>query len=149
MAVPVSAGLLADVSGYHEALTAYRTGDVSPIVLSFARAALRAVENARRLVREIDEIRAGWDERLTVRRSSNAWKLLDVVARRPVLNAEAAARELGIQRPNVYPPLTALVDAGILTSKSEHRLGPFWCSDEVLDAVDAFAARAGRREAAR
>lgn len=149
VAVPVSAGLLADVSGYHEALTDYRAGDVSPIVLSFARAALRAVENARRLVQEIDEIRVGWNERLTVRRSSNAWKLLDVVARRPVLDAEAAARELGVQRPNIYPPLTALVDAGILTSKSEHRLGPFWRSDEVLDAVDAFAARAGRREAAR
>lgn len=36
-----------------------------------------------------------------------------------------------------------------LMSKTEHRLGPFWRSEEILDAIDAFAARAGRRERAR
>ncbi|WP_308193865.1 Fic family protein [Microbacterium sp. SS28] len=147
VAVPVSAGLLADVEGYHRALTAYREGDVSPIVTAFADAALRAVGNTRTLVAELDRIRASWNDRLTVRRSSNAWKLLDVLVRRPVLSSAAAAAELGVQQPNVYPPLTALVDAGILKSKAEHQLGPFWRSDEVLTALDEFAKRAGRREA--
>jgi Fic family protein len=147
VAVPVSAGLLADVEGYHRALTAYREGDVSPIVTSFADAALRAVGNTRTLVAELDEIRAGWNNRLAVRRSSNAWKLLDVLLRRPVVTSAAAAAELGVQQPNVYPPLTALVDAGILKSKAEHKLGPFWRNDEVLAALDRFARRAGRREA--
>ncbi len=147
VAVPVSAGLLADVEGYHRALTAYRDGDLSPIVSAFADAAMRAVANTRELIADLDQIRTDWDRRLTVRRSSNAWKLLDVLLRRPVLTSAAAADELGVQQPNVYPPLTALVDAGILKSKAEHRLGPFWCSDEVLDAIDRFARRAGRREA--
>jgi Fic family protein len=146
VAVPVSAGLLADVEGYHAALTAYRAGQVDPIVEAFAAASLRAVANARQLVAEIDQIRARWEGRLTARRNSNAWKLLDVIARRPVLTAAAAAEELGVRTPNVYPPLRALVAAGILTSKQEHRLGPFYRSDEVLAAVDAFAGRAGRRE---
>ncbi|WP_137844221.1 Fic family protein [Microbacterium sp. 2FI] len=147
VAVPVSAGLLADVEGYHRALTAYRDGDVSPIVTAFADAALRAVGNTRALVADLDQIRAGWNDRLTVRRSSNAWKLLDVFLRRPVLNSAAAAAELGVKQPNVYPPLTALVEAGIVKSKAEHQLGPFWRSDEVLAALDQFARRAGRREA--
>lgn len=146
VAVPVSAGLLADVEGYHRALTAYRDGDVSPVVRAFAEASLRAVGNARQLVAEIDSIRSSWAERLTVRRNSGAWRLLDVLARQPVLDAATAARELGVQRPNVYPPMRALVEAGIAQSKAEHRLGPFWRSDEVLAAVDAFAQRAGRRE---
>ena len=98
--------------------------------------------NGRRLVEEIDEIRAGWDERLTVRKSSKAWPLLDVLTRRPVLTSAAAAEELGVRQPNVYPPLRALTEAGILQSKSEHRLGLFWRSDEVLAAIDAFAERA-------
>lgn len=147
VAVPVSAGLLADVAGYHRALTAYREGDVSPIVAAFADAAMRAVGNTRELVAELDRIREDWNRRLTVRRSSNAWRLLDVLLRRPVLTSAAAAAELGVRQPNVYPPLTALVDAGILKSKAEHRLGPFWRSDEVLAAIDHFAERAGRREA--
>lgn len=46
----------------------------------------------------------------------------------------------------MYPPLRALTDAGIVKSKAEHKLGPFWRSDEVLAAIDAFAERAGRRQ---
>jgi len=147
VAVPVSAGLLADVDGYHDALKAYRAGDIDPIVAAFSAASLRAVGNARQLVADIDAIRKSWDARLTVRSNSNAWKLLDVLAHRPVLNSATAANELGVQQPNVYPPLRALVEAGIVKSKTEHQLGPFWRSDEVLAAIDAFAARAGRRSA--
>lgn len=147
IAVPVSAGLLADVDGYHAALTAYRAGDVNPIIRAFADASRRAISNARLLVTEIDDIRAAWNERLTVRRDSNAWRVLDILTRRPVLDSATAARELGVLQPNVYPSLRALVDAGIVKSKAEHRLGPFWRSDEILAAVDRFARRAGRREA--
>ncbi|MFV0372932.1 hypothetical protein [Microbacterium sp.] len=70
-----------------------------------------------------------------------------MLVRRPVLTSAAAAAELGVQPPNIYPPLTALVDAGILKSKAEHRRGPLWRSDEVLTAIDRSAQRAGRREA--
>ncbi|UFU03880.1 Fic family protein [Ruania suaedae] len=146
LAIPVSAGLLADVEGYHRALTAYRAGDPEPIVLAFTDAIARAVANSRTLVAELEGVRARWESRLRVRRDSHAWRLLDVAARRPVLSAAMAAEELGVQQPNVYPPLRALTDAGILTSKREHRLGPFWRADEVLAAVDSFAERAGRRE---
>jgi Fic family protein len=146
VAVPVSAGLLADVEGYHDALMAYRAGDLTPIVRAFSDAAQRAVGNARQLIEELDGIRSEWDARLTARRDSNAWRLLEVLLSRPVLDSATAARQLGIAQPNVYPPLRALVDAGIVTSKAEHQLGPFWRSDEVLAAIDAFAKRAGRRE---
>lgn len=149
VAVPVSAGLLADVNGYHAALDAYRAGDVQPIVQQFSAASLRAVAKARQLVTDIDRIRTEWNVRLTVRKNSNAWKLLDILARRPVLDSATAAAELGVQQPNVYPPLRALTDAGIVKSKAEHKLGPFWRSDEVLAAIDAFAERAGRRGACR
>lgn len=146
-ALPVSAGLLANVEGYHAALTSYRAGDIEPIVMAFSEAAARAVRNTRTLVAELEGVHASWRSRLRVRSNSKAWPLLDVLVRRPVLTAALAAQELGIQHPNVYPALHALTDAGIVKSKNEHRLGPFWRADEVLAAVDAFAARAGRREA--
>lgn len=147
VAVPVSAGLLADIEGYRHALTAYRRGDIDPIIEAFANASIRAINNARKLVADIDAIRGSWNVRLAARRSSNAWRLLDILTHRPVLDSATVAAELGGQRPNAYPPLRALVDAGIVKSKAEHRLGPFWRSDEILAAIDAFARRAGRREA--
>jgi hypothetical protein len=42
-------------------------------------------------------------------------------------------------------PLRALTGAENVKSKSEHGLRPFWRSDEILAAIDAFADRAGRR----
>lgn len=147
IALPVSAGLLADLEGYHGALTAYRGGDVEPIVLAFAHAIARAIRNTRTLVAELDDVRALWESRLHARRNSNAWRLLDVLMRRPVISAALAAQELGVKQPNVYPPLHALTESGIVKSKNEHRLGPFWRADDVLAAIDRFAERAGRREA--
>lgn len=146
IAVPVSAGLLADVPRYHRALTEYRKGNVDPIVRIFAEAAFRAVENSTQLVADLREIRQSWNSRLTARKNSNAWRLLDILIEHPVLNSATAAEELGVAQPNIYPPLKALVDAGIAKSKAEHRLGPFWRSDEILSAIDAFAERAGRRQ---
>lgn len=144
--VPVSAGLLADVAGYHGALGAYRSGDPSPIVRALSRAALRACENARSLVGEIVCVRADWEGRLSARRNSNARRLLDVVVRRPVLDARSAAADLDIAPTNVYAPLRALVDAGVLEERNEYRFGTVWRSDEILAALDRFAERAGRRE---
>ncbi|GGH51227.1 Fic family protein [Microbacterium album] len=148
VAVPVSGGLLADVDGYHHALTAYRSGDPEPIVARFTEASVRAVANARELVSDIDEVRAGWRERVRARSDSGVWRVLEVVARTPVVDAALVARELGIRPQNAYPLLRELTEQGVLTVKAEHRAGTFWRSDEILHAVDRFAERAGRRQRA-
>lgn len=145
ISVPVSAGLLADIDSYHQALANYHEGKISPIVIAFSEASLRAVQNSRLLLNEIDEIRESWNSQLRVRRDSKAWQLLDVITRMPVINSRIAAEQLGVAQPNVYAPLQALTDAGILQSKKEHRMGPFWRSDEILGAIDQFAERADRR----
>ncbi len=145
VAVPVSAGLLADVDGYHAALTAYRTGDLEPIVASFAEASLRAVTNARQLVAEIDAIVDGWRTRVKARSDSGVWRVLEVIARTPVVDAALVASALGIKTQNAYPLLRDLTAQGILNAKTEHRFGTVWRSDEVLKAIDRFAERAGRR----
>ena len=63
--VPVSAGLLADTDGYIAALTAYRQGDVTPIVERFAEASARATANGRQLVAELRAIRESWNDGLS------------------------------------------------------------------------------------
>jgi len=148
VAVPVSAGLLADIGGYHQALTAYRAGDLELIVARFTEASVRAVGNARQLVAEIDQVRAGWKERVRARSDSGVWRVLDIVARTPVVDAPLVARELGIRPQNAYPLLRDLTEQGVLNAKAEYQLGTFWRSDEILKAVDGFAARAGRRQPA-
>lgn len=61
-----------------------------------------------------------------------------------MLNAEVISSELGIDSGNVNRSVRPLIGAGILT-RSESRRNQIWRSAQVLGALDAFAARAGRR----
>ncbi|MBF5083579.1 Fic family protein [Quadrisphaera sp. INWT6] len=143
--VPVSAGLLTDVGGYFDALTAYRTGEVDPIVEELAHGALAAVVNGRRLAVELRAARARWDDVVVARRDSAAWRLADLLLRQPVVDSPTIARELGLSSANAARPLAPLVEAGVVRETTGRDRGRLWQADEVLAALDAFAARAGRR----
>jgi hypothetical protein len=47
--------------------------------------------------------------------------------------------------PNAYPPLEPLVRAGVLVEFTDKKRNQMWRTPEVLEALDRFAVRAGRR----
>ena len=143
--VPVSAGLLTDVSAYHDALTAYRAGDVEPIIEQLALAGDDAIRNARTLIDRLRATTAGWRDTVKPRNGSQLERVLDYAARQPVFTAATASVALGIGVTNIYPHLRRLADVGILKQKTEYKMGQVWRSDEVLVELDQFAERAGRR----
>lgn len=143
--VPISAGLLTDVSGYHEALTSYRRGDLEPIVRQFAEASADAISNSNVLIGELRETAAAWANRAKPRPGSQLERVLSYAARQPVFTAGTLAAALAIAAPNVYPHLRKLAELGILKQKPEHKIGQVWRADDVLQALDRFAERAGRR----
>ncbi|CAN5642327.1 Fic family protein [soil metagenome] len=144
--VPVSAGLLADTSGYFAALTSYRDGDAAPIVERFSQAAILAITNGRHLVADLRDIREAWNGVLTARADSAVWKVADLLTRRPVVNAVLLAQELGIKSSNAHRYLNPLTEAGILIETSSGPRNRVWRSSEILSALDSFAERAGRRD---
>jgi Fic family protein len=146
--VPISAGLLVDVDTYFDALSAYRDGDPEPIVRQVAEASYAAVTNGRQLVADLRAVRQEWQSRVRVRRDATAWRVADLLLRHPVINAGLVSDELGIAAPNVYRTIEPLVTAEVLTSSGRQR-DRVWHAREVLLAVDAFAARAGRRSRVR
>ena len=143
--VPVSAGLLTDTETYFEALTAYRTGNPILIVQRLSDAAFRAIGNGRELVGELHTVRERWSERLNARSHSAAWRLLDVVTRQPVINSPLVQKELGVTATNALRAIGRLVDAEVLQEVSGNRRNQLWQASEVLDALDQFAERSGRR----
>lgn len=146
--VPVSAGLLADVDKYFAALDAYRDGNPVAIVQRLSEAAFGAVANGRQLVGDLRSIRAEWDSRVKVRRGATAWRIADLLLRHPVVNSGLLATELGMAGQNTYRSLQPLVDAGVVVEFSDKKRGQLWRAPEVLDALDRFAVRAGRRNRA-
>ncbi len=143
--VPISAGLLVDTRAYFDALTAYREGDVAPIVDSLAQATDDAVANARILVADLREARGGWASTVAARSDSAVWPLMDLVLRHPVLNTAVVQDELGVSHTNAMRAIERLAAAGALAEVGGRRRSILWQSDEVLGALDRFAERVGRR----
>ncbi|HWJ65921.1 MAG TPA: Fic family protein [Nocardioides sp.] len=145
LTVPVSAGLLTDTTAYFDALTAYRAGDVEPIVRQFVNASFRAVDNGRRLVDDLDGIHDRWSERLPARRGSAARRLLPVLLSQPAINVAFVVGATGVALSAAQRAVEQLESAGILARSGGGRRNRAWVAPEVIDALDAFAARAGRR----
>ena len=143
--VPVSAGLLSDTDEYFAALTAYREGDLAPIVERFADASERAVANGRQLITQLREIRASWNDRVTARSDSAVWRVADLLTRRPVVNGVLLREELGISTDHPRRHLGPLTEAGIVVEFTDRARNRAWRAPEILDALDDFAERAGRR----
>jgi Fic family protein len=143
--VPVSAGLLSDTDAYFDSLTAYRRGEPATIIELLAEASFRAIDNGRKLVADLASVRAAWDERITVRRGAAAHRLADLLVRQPVVDSPLVQRELGVAATNANTAIDHLVEKGVLQKVSGNYRNRKWAATEVLDELDAFATRAGRR----
>lgn len=140
--IPISSGLLTDTAAYFATLTDYREGDPQPIVRMFAESTFSAIDNGRRLVDDITEIKAAWENRSL---TPSARKLLDVLVRESAVSAEMLAERAGVTVASTYRAVDSLEEAGILKPAGKVRGRKVWIAPEVIDALDAFAIRAGRR----
>lgn len=142
--VPVSAGLLGDTRGYFDALTAYREGEITPIVVAFLHAVQAAIENGRQLVHDVLAFREAAYQQTSARRGSAGWRLVDLLTQQPVITAGAAAAELGVTPQNMQSGIDRLVGDGILTQTGGDRRYRVYQAGAMLTALDAFARRARR-----
>jgi len=110
----------------------------------FADAAFAAVANGRVLVGDLRSVRSEWRQRIKARRGAASWRVADLLLRQPVVNVGVVAQECGVAPQNVYRALEPLLEAEVLVTSGARR-ARIWWAPEVLAAVDAFAARAGRR----
>lgn len=143
--LPLAAGLLEDPDVYFAALDAYRDGDIDAVVRLIARAALRGADLGRWLGQELTELRRSWQERAHARKGASDWRILDTLTRRPVVDAAGVSTDLGISSANARKALDRLEDDGILLSAQIAKGRRAWRSPEVLELLDEFAERAGRR----
>lgn len=144
--VPVSAGLLADIDTYFAALTAYRDGDHEPIVALSANASFRAIDNGRTLVNDVHTTRDDWRSKIRARTDATVWPLADLALRQPVLDSEIVQRELGVAPHNANTAIEALENIGAIKKVAGNYRNRKWAATEVLEALDRFAERAGRRQ---
>ncbi|ROP72658.1 Fic family protein [Curtobacterium sp. PhB115] len=148
LTIPVSSGILTDLDAYFDGLGAYRRGDPSAIVDVFSAASIAGLRNAEHLARDIRALGDAWEGRLRgLRSDATARKIVELSVEHPVLNARLAAERTGASAPAIGNAFEQLVERGVLRSGNSKRRNRIWVNLEVIDALDAFAARSGRRQA--
>jgi Fic family protein len=145
--VPVSAGLLHDLDAYFGSLDAYRSGDPDAIVTAVAEAAFAAINNGRHLVADIRSASERWDAVVVARSDSSVHKLKEYLIGQPVVNVRTVAAALSVSEIASAGSIARLEDAGVLTRTSVDARNRLWQATEILEALDAFAARARRARA--
>lgn len=145
LTVPVSAGLLTDTSAYFQALTDYREGYVETIIRQFINASFRAIGNGRILIDDLEQVYEGWSESLASRRGSAARRLLPHLLNQPAVNIAYVETATGVALSAAQRAVEQLEEAGILRRAGGGQRNRVWIAQDVIDALDAFAERVGRR----
>ena len=143
--LPLSAVLLADVDSYFRSLDAYRCGEPLVIVELFIEAAARAAALGRSAGRRIGRTVEAMLERSPGRAGTPDRAIIELLARRPVLDAGSAATAVGVSEAAARRSLERLEAAGLLRG---YLIGPHrraWRSPEILDLMDDVASAPGRR----
>lgn len=145
LTVPVSAGLLTDTSAYFKALTDYREGYVESIIGQFVSASFRGIRNGRALVEDLEGVYQDWSDRLPARRGSAARRLLPHLLNQPAVSVAHVQTATGVALSAAQRAVEQLEEAGVLTRTGGNRRNRVWIAQDVIDALDAFAERVGRR----
>ncbi|NJC21456.1 Fic family protein [Arthrobacter pigmenti] len=144
--IPVSSGLLTDTATYFESLTAYREGDIQPIVELFAESTFRAIDNGRQLGAEIEEARNEYKGRVMHSKSKVAHDVVDFLTSEPAITAQMLKHRTDASESAVYRAMEVLLDAEVLKPAGKVKGMAVYIATDIIDALDDFAARAGRRQ---
>lgn len=142
--VPISAGLLTDTAAYFAALTAYRDGDINPIIARFVEATFLAIGNGRLLAQQLVEIHDAWSASIRARRTATIWHVLPLLLSQPVVTSAHVQHVAGVSQPAADQIIARLREAGILTKASAGQRYVTWVATDVTGALDDFAERARR-----
>ncbi len=142
---PISAGLLSSIDNYFDALTAYREGEIEPIIIRLAEASFEAVTSGRWLVEQLAQVRSNWNSHHRFRAGSAAQKMPDLLLQQPVVSTAFVAKELNVSVVAATNAIEQLEGLQILTRANFGSRNRLWQAPEVLDILDDFASRVRRR----
>lgn len=144
--IPISAGLLTDTSSYFAALMTYRDGNIVPIVQQLCQASRTAALHGRWLIDELASTRESWLETVRPRAGSTSRTLLGVLLGQPAITIAWVQEQLGVSNTAARRAVDQLTAAGIITETTDRRRDRVFIARDVIDILEEFAVRAGRRD---
>ena len=123
----------------------YSRGNLQALAAPRSQAAFAAVSNGRRLDSDLSDIYAGWEHAISARGDAAVWRVLPLLVGRPAVTIRFIQSSTGVSQPTAQNAVDQLVTAGVLAQTSDNRRNRVWLANEVIAALDGFAARTGRR----
>ncbi|WP_235510784.1 Fic family protein [Curtobacterium sp. Leaf261] len=140
--LPVASALAANTSHYFSLLTAYRTGDIEPIVTDLALCVETAAREARGTARGFAGYVDAWREQAAPRAGSATERILPVLLTLPVFTVEQLVDKLGdVPERSVYRGVQALEQARIVEAVTERKRDRAYAAMDVLDEFDDLDTR--------
>lgn len=143
--IPLSSGLLANTKSYFEALGAYQSGDPQPITEMFAESTFSATANGRALAAGIRTAQAAIYGLLPNKPSESLCLTVELLMREPALTAEMLIELTGQSSSAAYRNIAILESVGALKPGSHINGRKVWTAPAIIEALDEFALRAGKR----
>ncbi|WP_081745014.1 Fic family protein [Arthrobacter sp. H14] len=144
--IPISSGLLTDTRSYFDALGRYREGVIEPIVRRFAESSFDAIDNGRQLAEDIRAAESSYYARFATNPPQSVRHAVSLLVREPAVTADMVAAETGVSTATAYRTVERLVELEILKPAGSVKGSKVWVAPDIVEALDAFAIRAGRRD---
>jgi Fic family protein len=141
--IPLASALVARRDHYFDLLDAYRTGDVRPLLVTFADAARIASAESRVTAGRLTEIPEEWRGVVRPRAGSAGAKLLALLPSRPILSSEDATALVDAPRSSVFTAIAQLREAGVLRPLTDRKRDQVWGAGLILDELEDLNVRIG------
>lgn len=145
--VPLASALVARRDHYFDLLNAYRTGNVGPLIATFAASARIAASESQDTAGRLAEIPREWRTMVRTRAGSAVARLLAELPALPILSSEDAIAIADAPRSSVFAALNRLQDAGILRPLTDRKRDQVWGAGLILDELEDLSLRIGRTAA--
>jgi Fic family protein len=140
--IPLASALVAHRERYFGILNAYRRGQVTSLLTSFAQSSRIAATESRITATRLSHVPTEWRDLVgPMRRGSAVHELLDILPTKPILSSEDAASLLGTSRSSVFAAINRLHKAGVLRPLTDRQRDQVWGAGAILDELDELSTR--------
>ncbi|MGH3735659.1 MAG: Fic family protein [Micromonosporaceae bacterium] len=144
--VPIASAIVARREAYFDALGAYRVGDATPLISSFAVGSTIAAEESRVTAQRLALMPEQWREAAgRPRAGSAAARILDTLLDEPIVSAEVAEQRVGGATSTVYAAVNRLHEAGVIRPLTRRTRNQVWVAASLADELEDLGVRIAAR----
>lgn len=143
--LPVSAGLLHNISAYMDAIAAYQGGNPLAVIEQVLDALDVALMIGELVSRNLDEVFASWAERISERKNAAIWKLPALLAEQPVISAAYVSEKLSITTRAASSMIAKAQQYGILRPAGAGARSVYYQSDDLISILEEASSTQGIR----